>query len=66
MDIAARREMLIKRTFVDYKATSEFLENPLIFERAEGPYLWDVNGKRYFDAIGDIFARMEGRKSRSR
>jgi adenosylmethionine-8-amino-7-oxononanoate aminotransferase len=62
MDIAARREMLIKRTFVDYQATSEFLENPLIFERAEGPYLWDVNGKKYFDAIGGIFVAVLGHR----
>ena len=28
---------------------------PLIVTRAEGLYYWDVEGKRYFDAIGGIF-----------
>ncbi len=62
MHIAARQERLIKRTFVDYQATSEFLENPVIFEKAEGLYLWDVNGKKYFDAIGGIFVAVLGHR----
>lgn len=26
--------------------------NPLFFERAEGPYMWDVDGNRYIDYVG--------------
>ena len=42
MKLDARREALLKRTFLDYRQTSEFLENPLVFERAEGAYYWEV------------------------
>ncbi len=60
MHLDERRQRLLKHTFVDYRQTSEFLENPLIVERAEGLYYWDVEGKRYFDAIGGIFVALLG------
>ncbi len=56
----ARREALLKRTFIDYQQTAEFLEHPLIFDRAEGTYYWDIAGRRYFDAIGGIFVATLG------
>ena len=34
MKIDARREQLLKRTFLDYQQTSEFLKQPLIIDRA--------------------------------
>ena len=55
MQLTERQLKLLNRTFIDYHATSEFLEHPLIVERAEGLYYWDTDGKRYFDAIGGIF-----------
>jgi adenosylmethionine-8-amino-7-oxononanoate aminotransferase len=60
MKIDARRENLLKRTFLDYKQTSEFLERPVILNRAEGVYYWDIDGRRYFDAIGGIFVATLG------
>jgi adenosylmethionine-8-amino-7-oxononanoate aminotransferase len=60
MKIDARRENLLKRTFLDYKQTSEFLEHPVILDRAEGVYYWDIEGRRYFDAIGGIFVATLG------
>jgi adenosylmethionine-8-amino-7-oxononanoate aminotransferase len=51
----ARREKLLRRTFVDFQQMSAFAESPLIFDRAEGLYYRDLSGKRYFDAIGGIF-----------
>src|SRR5262245_46549907 len=62
MKLDARREGLLKRTFVDYQQTSEFIRNPLIFDRAEGTYVWDIDGKRYFDAIGGIFVAVLGHR----
>ena len=50
-----RREQLLKRTFVDFWQMEEFARDPLIIERAEGVYYWDIEGRRYFDAIGGIF-----------
>lgn len=55
-------EQMIKRTFLDFTQTSRFLETPVIFNRAEGPYLWDIAGKRYFDAIGGIFVASLGHR----
>ncbi len=60
MKLDSRREDLLKRTFVDFHQMSEFVRNPLIIERAEGLYYWDIEGKRYFDAIGGIFVAMLG------
>ena len=55
-----RTEQLLKRTFIDFVQTSEFVEDPLIFDRAQGLYYWDVEGRRYFDAIGGIFVASLG------
>jgi adenosylmethionine-8-amino-7-oxononanoate aminotransferase len=60
MKITPREEALLKRTFVDYCPTSEFLLDPLILERAQGLYYWDTQGRRYFDAIGGIFVATLG------
>ncbi len=55
MKLDPRQRRLLRRTFIDYQQTSEFLENPLVLERAQGLYYWDTEGKQYFDAIGGIF-----------
>ncbi|MCB0112594.1 MAG: aspartate aminotransferase family protein, partial [Caldilineaceae bacterium] len=60
MPIDTRRERLLKHTFLDYQQTAEFLKNPLIVDRAQGLYYWDVDGKEYFDAIGGIFVAVLG------
>ena len=62
MKISQRHKKLIKHTFIDYQQTAEFLKTPLIFEKAEGLYYWDIEGKRYFDAIGGIFAAVLGHR----
>ena len=60
MNLDPRREKLLKRTFVDFQQTLEFLERPLIVNKAEGLYYWDIDGKRYFDGIGGIFVAILG------
>ncbi len=57
-----RQETLIKRTFLDYQQTRAFLEHPLILNRAEGLSYWDIEGNRYFDAIGGIFVAVLGHR----
>jgi adenosylmethionine-8-amino-7-oxononanoate aminotransferase len=57
-----RQINLLRHTFVDYQATSEFIDHPLVIERADGLYYWDVSGKRYFDAIGGIFVAVLGHR----
>lgn len=60
--LSERHERLLKRTFLDYQQTSEFLKAPLVVDRAEGLYYWDLQGKRYFDAIGGIFVAVLGHR----
>lgn len=62
MTLSPRHRSLIQRTFIDYKATAEFLEHPVVIEKAEGLHYWDVEGKRYFDAIGGIFVASLGHR----
>lgn len=62
MRLNERQRKLLNLTFIDYNATSDFLEQPLIIDKAEGLYCWDTEGKRYFDAIGGIFVASLGHK----
>ena len=62
MQSSARREWLLRHTFLDFQQTSEVIKSPLVIHRAEGLYLWDVDGKRYFDAIGGIFVASLGHR----
>ncbi len=60
--VTPRQERLIRHTFVDFRQTSDFLKRPLVFDRAEGLYVWDTDGRRYFDAIGGIFVAVLGHR----
>ncbi len=62
MKLTARQQRLLQRTFIDYRPTADFIEDPLIISRAEGLYCWDTEGKRYFDAIGGIFVATLGHR----
>lgn len=62
MRATQRQEALLRRTFLDYRQISEFIEDPLIIDRAEGLYYWDTNGKKYFDGIGGIFVAVLGHR----
>ncbi len=55
MKLTQREETLLRRTFLDYRQTKDFLLDPLIISRAEGMSYWDRDGKRYVDGIGGIF-----------
>src|SRR2546429_10030641 len=35
-------------------------ENLLVLERGEGPYVFDVDGKRHFDALSSLFCAQIG------
>ena len=62
MKATPRQERLLKRTFIDFMQMSEVVKSPLIFEKAEGLYCWDIHGKRYFDAIGGIYVAVLGHR----
>ena len=60
MKLTEKQKELVKRTFLDYQQSLEFIENPLVFKSASGLYYFDTDGKRYFDAIGGIFVASLG------
>ncbi len=62
MKLDERQVNLLRRTFVDYQSTGQFMDNPLVVHKAEGLYYWDTEGKRYFDGIGGIFVATLGHK----
>merc|ERR1711908_73919 len=53
---------LVRHTFLDYQATETWLDNPCVMSRAEGVYYWDVNGKKYMDAISGIYCASLGHR----
>lgn len=62
LNATERQKALLRRTFLDYRQISDFIENPLIIDRADGLYYWDTEGKRYFDGIGGIFVAVLGHR----
>jgi adenosylmethionine-8-amino-7-oxononanoate aminotransferase len=43
---------------------AEWSKQPLIMARADGVYYWDVNGKRYLDALSGIYVVSVGHNNR--
>ncbi len=54
---------ILKHTVLDFRQMSTFVENPLIFERAEGVHYWDTQGKHYWDGISGIFVAAVGHRN---
>ncbi len=62
MSLDPRRLQLLRKTFLDYRQTNDFIDLPLIINKADGLNYWDADGKRYFDAIGGIFVAILGHR----
>ncbi len=62
MALTPRQERLVLQTFIDFRQTADFLRRPLVFTRADGLYVWDIEGREYFDAIGGIFVAVLGHR----
>jgi adenosylmethionine-8-amino-7-oxononanoate aminotransferase len=62
LKLTERQIELLDHTFLDYRSTEEFLDYPVVIERADGLYYWDTSGKPYFDAIGGIFVAVLGHR----
>ena len=62
MGVTPRQRELLTHTWVDFIPMQRFADAPLIVERADGIYYWDVDGKRYLDAIGGIFVASLGHR----
>ena len=56
-------ERFLRQVFVRAQM-SEFARKPLIMSRADGVHYWDVNGKRYLDALSGIYVVSVGHNNR--
>jgi len=45
----------LKRLVLDFRQMAQFVREPLVMERADGVWYWDVQGKKYLDGISGIF-----------
>src|ERR1700752_3681582 len=44
----------------DTRTTTFYRPYPLAIKRGEGPYLWDVDGNRYIDLLGNYTSLVHG------
>ncbi len=56
-------EKFLRRIFVRDQM-AEWCQHPLVMERADGVFYWDVAGKRYYDAIAGIYTASVGHNNR--
>src|SRR5262245_44296097 len=56
-------ERVLRQIFVRDQM-AEWSKQPLVMERADGVFYWDVTGKRYYDAISGIYTASVGHNNR--
>ena len=61
LDLAAPEN--VGRLLLDFQQMSEYVNDPLIIERAEGVRYWDVRGKEYLDGISGIYVVNVGHRN---
>ena len=54
----------LKRMFLDFVQMKEFIRKPLIFNRGEGVWIWDVKGEKYLDGISGVWVANIGHGNR--
>lgn len=62
-DAQTTEERFLRQIFVRDQM-AEWSRNPLIMARADGVHYWDVQGKRYFDALSGIYVVSVGHNNR--
>jgi len=53
----------LRHSVLDFRQMSAFVENPLIFERGEGVFVWDIDGNRYYDGLSGVFVVAVGHQN---
>lgn len=61
--VQTAQEQFLRQIFVRDQM-AEWSKQPLIMERADGVFYWDVNGKRYLDGIAGIYTVSVGHNNR--
>lgn len=59
-----RHPQVLRHCTPDLQPMQAFLEHPLIFDRAEGVHLWDVDGAHYWDGLSGVFVAAVGHRNR--
>ncbi|HEV3257693.1 MAG TPA: aspartate aminotransferase family protein [Gemmataceae bacterium] len=62
-DAQTTEEQFLRQIFVRDQM-AEWSRHPLIMARADGVHYWDVNGKRYLDALSGIYVVSVGHNNR--
>src|SRR4051794_41730922 len=59
----ATEERFLRQIFVRDQM-AEWSKNPFVMARADGVHYWDVNDKRYLDALSGIYVASVGHNNR--
>src|SRR5215470_13674893 len=62
-DAQTTEEQFLRQIFVRDQM-AEWCKRPLLMARADGVHYWDVNGKRYLDALSGIYTVSVGHNNR--
>ncbi|MHC5541240.1 aminotransferase class III-fold pyridoxal phosphate-dependent enzyme, partial [Singulisphaera rosea] len=62
-EASTTEESFLRHIFVRDQM-AEWSKSPLIMARADGLYYWDVNGKKYLDALSGIYVASLGHNNR--
>lgn len=62
-DAQASEERFLRRIFVRDQM-AEWSKEPLLMARADGVHYWDIQGKRYLDALSGIYVTSVGHNNR--
>ena len=54
----------LRRMVLDFIQMHEFMQQPLVFDRGEGIWVWDVRGDRYLDGISGVWVVAPGHGNR--
>jgi adenosylmethionine-8-amino-7-oxononanoate aminotransferase len=54
----------IRHMMLDFMQMHEFMQDPIVFDRGEGIYVWDVRGDQYIDGISGVWVVALGHGNR--
>ncbi|MGH2355223.1 MAG: aspartate aminotransferase family protein, partial [Chloroflexota bacterium] len=52
------------RLMIDFQQMAAFVEDPLVLDRGEGCWVWDVQGRKYFDGLSGVMVANYGHGNR--
>ncbi|WP_199617901.1 adenosylmethionine--8-amino-7-oxononanoate transaminase [Paenibacillus alkalitolerans] len=55
-------ELSKKRLWLPFTQMKDYDRDPLIIERGDGVFVWDTQGKRYYDAFSSVWLNVHGHR----